>query len=333
MAAGSGHKEVAEALLAAGAGANVGSQRGKTPISWATKEGHDELALLLLDAGAEVDHADNKGWTPLLFVSFAVYHDDAKKAPEALAILLAAGADPDRKLVFSGHDSFFKGRLAATADRVAMLADGSIKMPSRNEFWLRPLYYSLLTLDKGIMRTLLEGGADPDAAFQNGAGILHHVVELADSVELAGLLLGHGANVDIRDLSGSTPLHYAAYLGLGEMADFLLESGADPNARNVAGMAPLDYASCLGNGSTQGLLVEHGAKPAARDAGGPSIGEVCEVLLNGDNEAWVWLESRLGLVPMGLRHLAENELWPYARSASLTTRIKLMPAKAFLSMH
>ena len=329
MATGSGHKEVVEALLASGAGVNVGSGFGKTPISWAAKKGHDELALLLLAAGAEVDHADNIGQTPLHFVSLAIFHDHAKKAPEALAILLAAGADPDRKVVYSKHDSFFKGRLAATADRVAMLADGSIKMPGSNEFWVRPLYYPLLTLDKGIMRALLEGGADPDADFHNGAGILHYVVELADSVELAELLLGHGADVDIRDLSGSTPLHYAAYLGLDEMAGFLLESGADPNARNVAGMAPLDYASCLGSGSTQGLLVKHGARPAARDAG-----EVCEVLLNGDNEAWVWLESRLGLVPMGLGHLAENELWPYhsARKPSLTTRIKLIPAKAFLSM-
>ena len=335
MAAELGHKEVAEALLAAGAGVNVRSENGRTPIFWAVEEGHNELVSLLLAAGAEVDHVDNEtGGTPLHFVSLAYSHDDAEKVPETLAILLAAGADPDRKFAYSGHDQFFYGRLAATADRVAMLADGSIKMPGRNEFWARPLYLPLLTLDKEIMRTLLEGGADPDADFHNGAGILHYVVELADSVELAELLLGHGADVDIRDMSGSTPLHYAAYLGLEEMAGFLLESGADPNARNVAGMTPLDYATCLGNDTTHGLLVDHGARPVARDADGVSIDEVCEVLLNGDNGGWVWLESRLGLVPMGLRHLAENELWcyVYVRKPSLTTRIRMIPAKALISL-
>ena len=63
-------------------------------------------------------------------------------------------------------------------------------------------------------------------------------------------LLDHGADIDVRNTSGEVPLHLAASpFGLnrgGQLAimQLLLNSGADANARDKAGSTPLHLLSC-----------------------------------------------------------------------------------------
>ena len=49
------------------------------------------------------------------------------------------------------------------------------------------------------------------------------------------LLLKNGAEPDIADDDGNTPLHHAAIRGSEEVALFLLNLGADPYSRNKRG--------------------------------------------------------------------------------------------------
>ena len=319
-----GHKEVALSLLEAGAGVDVRSVTGFTPLFVATVFGKNELLPILIGAGADVEKDDNAtGLAPLqALVRYRlmdeekyVYDYDDGIMHETVSILLAAGAAPDRKVILPGYDDdvlVLKGRLMASANDVAGLATGpwGAGRHDESEAWTTPLFLSAYQGTDMVMRALLEGGADPDARYAEGAGMLHFAVEVANSIGLASLLLEHGADVNIGDASGSTPLHYAAYLGYDGMAAFLLESGADPDARNVVGMTPLDYASCLGNGSMRGLLIGQGADPAPRDAGMVPIGRVCEELLGGSPRLLAWLESRLELMP----RLVGHKLWKEACS-------------------
>jgi ankyrin repeat protein len=54
------------------------------------------------------------------------------------------------------------------------------------------------------------------------------------------LLVKFGGRIDIRDKSGETPLHKAAWRGSAECVQLLLQLGADPTARNADGKTPLD---------------------------------------------------------------------------------------------
>jgi len=61
------------------------------------------------------------------------------------------------------------------------------------------------------------------------------------------LLLRKGANPNIKDKYGATPLHYASYQGRDGAVKLLLESGAKPNIINNDGKTPKMYALNRGN--------------------------------------------------------------------------------------
>jgi ankyrin repeat protein len=68
-----------------------------------------------------------------------------------------------------------------------------------------------------------------------------------------------GTNVNAKDESGWTPLHWAASKVHNNTAKLLIKEGADVNALNKDGLSPLDYAE----NETFGVLIDHGAKSGA----------------------------------------------------------------------
>jgi ankyrin repeat protein len=75
------------------------------------------------------------------------------------------------------------------------------------------------------------------------------------------LLLDKGAALNGLDTeSGATPLHVAASWGRTEVVALLLARGADANIRNRAGVSPLRAAIANGHKETGDLLRHHGAK-------------------------------------------------------------------------
>ncbi len=55
-------------------------------------------------------------------------------------------------------------------------------------------------------------------------------------------LLGHGAPLEARNITGFTALHHAAESGSVEALEALLKAGADPRAANYAGRLPVETA-------------------------------------------------------------------------------------------
>ena len=78
--------------------------------------------------------------------------------------------------------------------------------------------------------------------------------------EVAELLIDSGADVNVKDAIGQTPLHGAAVWGHKEVAEQLISKGADVNAKLKGGETPLDLTSL--HPETADLLRKHGAKTA-----------------------------------------------------------------------
>jgi ankyrin repeat protein len=56
------------------------------------------------------------------------------------------------------------------------------------------------------------------------------------------LLLKHGANITAANGNGNTALTFAAIFGHKEIIKLLLDKGADPQLKDGAGKSPIDYA-------------------------------------------------------------------------------------------
>jgi len=81
-------------------------------------------------------------------------------------------------------------------------------------------------------------------------------------IEIAALLIEHGANVNASNEDGATPLHQAARWGTEahqEMCDLLLSRGADTACIDRDGVTPLEAARRAGNQKMAGFLLARGA--------------------------------------------------------------------------
>ena len=76
------------------------------------------------------------------------------------------------------------------------------------------------------------------ADWNTDASAFFEVAEVSDVIRC----LQAGADLEVRDRSGYTPLHWAARSGGGEAVAALIAADADPNARDNAGKLPVDYA-------------------------------------------------------------------------------------------
>lgn len=118
--------------------------------------------------------------------------------------------------------------------------------------------------DKAGVRTLLQTGADANAAQVDGTTALHWAA-YHDDAEMVGLLVRAGANVNAVNRYGASALAEACTNGNAAIVKLLLESGADANTRMKGGETALMLASRSGNPETVEALLAHGATPHQRE--------------------------------------------------------------------
>lgn len=118
---------------------------------------------------------------------------------------------------------------------------------------------------------VLRYGGPPGAS----ASLLHIAVE-AGQIEVVKLLLASGADPNIRDSGGRTPLTWVVGFtdaNLQTRADILrvlLEASANPNISDAEGKTPLARASAFGKMDMLAQLLQAGADPNLQDKNGNS---------------------------------------------------------------
>ena len=100
-----------------------------------------------------------------------------------------------------------------------------------------------------------------------GQSALHIVVARRDRTWMA-FLIGKGANVNIRDFKGVTPLVLASNMNFVEGVELLIEKGARVDDANQAGETPLITAVHNRNVALMRMLLKAGANPDRADNSG-----------------------------------------------------------------
>lgn len=97
----------------------------------------------------------------------------------------------------------------------------------------------------GIVSDLIKAGADVNANAYVDSNAPIHIAVWLDSpakLEMIPMLLGAGADINIKNAGGNTPLILAANIGDKETVKLLLEAGADKNIKADDGNTALDLA-------------------------------------------------------------------------------------------
>ena len=122
-----------------------------------------------------------------------------------------------------------------------------------------PLGLAVFFGHPAVVESLLARGAEVNIPSQNAMKVcpLHSAAAQSDpavALALTRRLLEAGADPNVRQAGGWTPLHEAARRGHAEMVGVLLGAGAQATAHNDEGTSPLDVARAGGHTEVIRLL-------------------------------------------------------------------------------
>lgn len=150
------------------------------------------------------------------------------------------------------NNAIYDGHLARVAEILESGHDPSL----RQKYGPFALHVAARQNHVEIATLLLDHGAKLDAVRNRKTAL--HVAVLNQAFDTATLLLDRGADVDAGAYK-HTPLHFAAKYGHKREAILLLDRGAKIHAEDEENMTPLHYAVSRADTEMICLLVEYGA--------------------------------------------------------------------------
>lgn len=246
---------------------------GETTLHVAARTGNEALfSKLLLAGGMDIDSRDDRGLTPL--------HSAASTGQTKLVELLAkAGAEvnamdrigrtPMIWATDNGHlDAVvalfeagadvnlsdprdFSAMMTATragrADAVRLLAAlGADPLKPDAGGWIPLMICVAGSRDDDVLEALLEAGADPNLANSSGLTPLEGAARAGHDTKISKLI-AYGADPNAVPLTGFTPLYYAIEEQSEKTVQALLSNGADASYKCKGDWTPMLAAMKTGN--------------------------------------------------------------------------------------
>lgn len=189
-AAGRGDLSAVESLLAAGLDVDERDARGRTAVMAATHGERADIVRVLIQAGANVDLQDERRDNIFLYAG-------ARGLLEILRLAVEAGAS------------------TTLTNRYG----GSALIPAAERGHVEVVREILTTTDVDVNHVNNLGWtALLEAILLSDGGPRHQ--------EIVRLLIAHGADVDLPDKDGITPLQHARLRRMREIAEMLVQAGA-----------------------------------------------------------------------------------------------------------
>jgi ankyrin repeat protein len=252
---------------------------GMSPLLFAVRDGNAAMTRLLLELGADINQASGNHTSPLLI---ALLNGQVALATE----LLERGADPNladdyhRGALFAAielrnfnHDKypFLYDDRRDPLDLIKALLDKGANPNQRTDTtpvhglmqfdgsWANfdgqtPFIRAALSGDIQVMRLLLQHGADPNLATNEGSTALMAASGInwipaqtftrpeADYVEAVKLCLERGADVNATNTLKLAAIHGAANRGWVSIIQILADHGATLDRPDVGGRTPMTFA-------------------------------------------------------------------------------------------
>ncbi len=215
---------------------------GRNALHWACLHADLDVIRLLVgalnstaSAASEINDPDVNGLTPLRAV-LALRAANLREHADIVDYLLGQGADLSA-LPRRGAELLFADFLTVDIAR-RVLATG-VPVDVRDAVDCTPLLKVALAGNLPLLKFLLGQGADPRKRVFFGGGLLNHY---GMSTDVAALLLEHGADANLKDDLGMTPLMFACQDKNQSLIRLLIRHGASVRARSVDGMRVAEYA-------------------------------------------------------------------------------------------
>ena len=154
------------------------------------------------------------------------------------------------------------------ATHVQQLLDQGADVNARDGNGNTPLILAAELSNSAAIKVLLDKGAQVNAQADDGETALISALrgsskdaDLKERVATAKLLLQRGANVQVSDARGMTPLMWAAEAPGGLLiVKWLLARGANVGVKDKRGMTALQYAAGVHDVAVQKVLRAHGGR-------------------------------------------------------------------------
>jgi len=214
VAASKGNIEAAQSLIAKGADVDF-LEDGLNPLILAATAGHADIVQLLLEKGADPDiQSDTTETTPLMA---AAANGNAKAA----AALIDGGADTSLEDANGNTALYWAVRRNEHAIAVAIVESADFE-PGDDAAVVAAL--AMTRHYNNVLKTLLDKGFDPNSNYGSIPIISWAASQGYD--DGVRILLNAGADAEIADDDGSTPLDYALKSGEENVVSILKNAAA-----------------------------------------------------------------------------------------------------------
>lgn len=227
FATSSGNISLVKFLVEKGANVNVVDDFGQSPITLAVAQGYPDIIDILIDAGADINTKDNHVGT-LLMLSIS------KNNKTSLKTLLRRGAALNVGAITGATALHIASQISDTEIVEELLKSGA-DLNALDLFGQSALHGAVVGKKRENLKMLIRYS-------KNMPGILNR------QINETSIQISHDQVARLSDniLSGATPLFLAVFMEDEESIQILLDNGADVNIPNATGTTPLQLAEQKG---------------------------------------------------------------------------------------